>query len=143
LLRRLRHMTTACGARTSRLDYRAARIDDSPYRDSAVLVRDRPAREGLAHSNTGSRSTPRHSLHPSGPRPNRIRSRSDELAAGFWPRNVTAFIVRLGAAFAVYAETHSSASIRRFWSTWNTLCTFLYTAELLDSWRRGREPGAG
>jgi hypothetical protein len=82
-------------------------------------------------------------LRPSGPRPNRIRSRSGELAAGFWPLNVAAFIVSLGAAFAVYAETHSSASIRRFWSTWNTLCTFLYTAELLDSWRRGREPGAG
>src|ERR1700724_3668412 len=37
----LRHMTAACGARTSRLDYRAARIDDSPHGDSAVLVRDR------------------------------------------------------------------------------------------------------
>ncbi|SOJ56970.1 Tyrosine recombinase XerD [Mycobacterium simulans] len=37
----------------------------------------------------------------------------------------------LRAAFAVYAETHSPASIRRCWSTWNTLCTFLYTTELL------------
>jgi len=40
---------------------------------------------------------------------------------------------KLRAAFAAYAETHSSASIRRSWSTWNTLCTFLYTAELLDA----------
>ncbi|MEE6140768.1 tyrosine-type recombinase/integrase [Mycobacterium sp. 050128] len=39
----------------------------------------------------------------------------------------------LRAAFAVYAETHSPASIRRCWSTWNTLCTFLFTAELLDA----------
>jgi len=38
---------------------------------------------------------------------------------------------RLRAAFAAYAENHSAASIRRCWSTWNTLCTFLYTAELL------------
>lgn len=39
----------------------------------------------------------------------------------------------LRAAFAAYADTHSAASIRRCWSTWNTLCTFLYTAELLDA----------
>jgi site-specific recombinase XerD len=39
----------------------------------------------------------------------------------------------LRAAFAVYAETHSAASIRRCWSTWNTLCTYLFTAELLDA----------
>jgi site-specific recombinase XerD len=39
----------------------------------------------------------------------------------------------LRAAFAAYAHTHSSASIRRCWSTWNTLCTYLFTAELLDA----------
>lgn len=39
----------------------------------------------------------------------------------------------LRAAFAVYAETHSSAAIRRCWSTWNTLCTFLYTAGVFDA----------
>lgn len=39
----------------------------------------------------------------------------------------------LRAAFAAYAETHSAASIRRCWSTWNTICTFLYTAELIDA----------
>lgn len=37
------------------------------------------------------------------------------------------------AAFAAYAETHDAASIRRCWSTWNTLCTFLYTAEKLKA----------
>lgn len=37
------------------------------------------------------------------------------------------------AAFAVYADTHSAASIRRCWSTWNTLCAFLFTAELLEA----------
>lgn len=39
----------------------------------------------------------------------------------------------LRSAFAVYAEAHSPASIRRCWSTWNTLCTFLFTAELLEA----------
>lgn len=39
----------------------------------------------------------------------------------------------LRAAFAVYAETHSAAAIRRCWSTWNTLCTFLYTARALEA----------
>jgi integrase/recombinase XerC len=34
-------------------------------------------------------------------------------------------------AFATYAETHEAASIRRCWSTWNVLCSYLYTAELL------------
>ena len=37
------------------------------------------------------------------------------------------------SAFAAYADSHSAASIRRCWSTWNTLCTFLFTAELLDA----------
>lgn len=39
----------------------------------------------------------------------------------------------LRAAFALYAETHSPASIRRCWSTWNVLCTYLFMAELLDA----------
>jgi integrase/recombinase XerC len=34
-------------------------------------------------------------------------------------------------AFADYAQDHEAASIRRCWSTWNVLCTFLYTGELL------------
>jgi integrase/recombinase XerC len=35
------------------------------------------------------------------------------------------------AAFATYAHDHEAASIRRCWSTWNVLCTFLYTGEQL------------
>jgi integrase/recombinase XerC len=35
------------------------------------------------------------------------------------------------AAFAAYAQAHEAASIRRCWSTWNVLCTFLYTGEQL------------
>jgi len=34
-------------------------------------------------------------------------------------------------AFAAYARDHEAASIRRCWSTWNVLCTFLYTGEVL------------
>jgi integrase/recombinase XerC len=37
----------------------------------------------------------------------------------------------LRTAFAQFAETHEAASIQRCWSTWNVLCTFLYTAELI------------
>ena len=37
----------------------------------------------------------------------------------------------LRSAFAEYARTHEAASIRRCWSTWNVLCTFLFTAELI------------
>jgi integrase/recombinase XerC len=36
-------------------------------------------------------------------------------------------------AFAQYAETHEAASIQRCWSTWNVLCTFLYTSELISA----------
>jgi integrase/recombinase XerC len=36
-------------------------------------------------------------------------------------------------AFATYARDHEAASIRRRWSTWNVLCTFLYTGELLTA----------
>jgi len=32
-----------------------------------------------------------------------------------------------------YASTHEPASIRRCWSTWNVLCQFLYTAELIPA----------
>jgi integrase/recombinase XerC len=37
------------------------------------------------------------------------------------------------AAFAAFASTHEAASIRRCWSTWNVLCDFLYTAELIPA----------
>jgi site-specific recombinase XerD len=36
-------------------------------------------------------------------------------------------------AFAAYARDHEAASIRRCWSTWNVLCTFLYTGEQLTA----------
>src|ERR1700758_1998026 len=36
-------------------------------------------------------------------------------------------------AFATYASTHEPASIRRCWSTWNTLCDFLYTAGFIPA----------
>ena len=39
----------------------------------------------------------------------------------------------LRAAFADYAATHRPASIRRCWSSWNVLCTFLYTGEAIGS----------
>jgi site-specific recombinase XerC len=55
------------------------------------------------------------------------RARIGELT----PAAITKEAMR--AAFGAYADTHSAASIRRCWSTWNTLCTFLFTAELLDA----------
>jgi integrase/recombinase XerC len=45
-------------------------------------------------------------------------------------------------AFAQYAETHSAASILRCWSTWNVLCTYLFTSELIAAipWRKWGAP---
>jgi integrase/recombinase XerC len=40
---------------------------------------------------------------------------------------------RMRAAFAAFASAHEPASIRRCWSTWNVLCEFLYTAELIEA----------
>lgn len=37
------------------------------------------------------------------------------------------------ATFARYAETHEAASIQRCWSTWNVLCAFLFTSELVPA----------
>jgi hypothetical protein len=34
-------------------------------------------------------------------------------------------------AFAQNAKTHEAATIQRCWSTWNVLCMFLYTSELI------------
>lgn len=42
------------------------------------------------------------------------------------PATITKEAMR--AAFAAYPDTHEPASIRRSWSTWNTLCAFLYTS---------------
>ena len=38
---------------------------------------------------------------------------------------------QIRAAFAAYADTHSPASIRRCWSTWNALCSYLFTSDLI------------
>lgn len=43
--------------------------------------------------------------------------------------DITSDTVR--AAFARFARNHEPASIRRCWSTWNVLCTYLYTADRL------------
>src|SRR4051794_25960162 len=40
---------------------------------------------------------------------------------------------QLRTGFAGYADTHEAASIRRCWSTWNVLCTYLFTAELIPA----------
>jgi len=52
-----------------------------------------------------------------------------ERIASLTPQEITKKSMR--QAFATYADTHEAASIRRCWSTWNTLCSFLFTAELL------------
>ena len=39
----------------------------------------------------------------------------------------------LRTAFSVFAQSHAAASIRRCWSTWNTLCDFLFSAELIPA----------
>lgn len=46
-------------------------------------------------------------------------------------RNITTEAMR--AAFAQFAATHEAASIQRCWSTWNVLCTYLYTSELIPA----------
>ena len=53
------------------------------------------------------------------------------LIAELTPDAITKEAMR--AAFAAYADSHAAASIRRCCSTWNTLCAFLYTSELLGS----------
>ena len=45
----------------------------------------------------------------------------------------TITIDTLRTAFARYAQSHQATSIQRCWSTWNVLCTFLFTAELIAS----------
>lgn len=55
------------------------------------------------------------------------RSQIDQLT----PADITKDAMR--AAFGTYAETHEPVTIRRCWSTWNTLCAFLHTSEILHS----------
>jgi integrase/recombinase XerC len=51
--------------------------------------------------------------------------------AALTPPNITKDSMR--QAFAAYAESHEASSIRRCWSTWNTLCSYLFTADLLPA----------
>jgi len=37
------------------------------------------------------------------------------------------------AAFSIFADTHAKSSIRRCWSTWNSLCVYLYSDELIPA----------
>jgi site-specific recombinase XerD len=37
----------------------------------------------------------------------------------------------LRTAFSIFAESHAGTSIRRCWSTWNTVRTWLYSSELI------------
>jgi integrase/recombinase XerC len=43
-------------------------------------------------------------------------------------------------AFAAYAESHEAASIRRCWSTWNTLCSRGGTGHARSARRRAAAP---
>jgi hypothetical protein len=56
---------------------------------------------------------------------------------GALPRWLESVVAQLGSkqsnAIRSYADTHEAASIRRCWSTWNTLCSFLFTADLLPT----------
>jgi integrase/recombinase XerC len=54
---------------------------------------------------------------------------SESPVAGMPLSAITTNLLR--TAFAGYATTHQAASIRRCWSTWNVLCTYLFTAELI------------
>lgn len=53
----------------------------------------------------------------------------EQPVAGMPMSAITTDLLR--TAFARYAATHEAASIRRCWSTWNVLCTYLFTAELI------------
>lgn len=59
-----------------------------------------------------------------------ITGRADEVAR-MALGDITTESMR--TAFAQYAQTHEAASIQRCWSSWNVLCTFLYTAELIGA----------
>jgi integrase/recombinase XerC len=54
---------------------------------------------------------------------------TDREPARLDPADITRDSMR--AAFAAFAVGHEAASIRRCWSTWNVLCTYLYTNEML------------
>ncbi len=56
------------------------------------------------------------------------------MVTGGDPARMEEIVITKGSmrtAFASYTYNHEVASIRRCWSTWNALCTFLYTDEQL------------
>src|SRR5258705_13479982 len=61
------------------------------------------------------------------------------LAAGADPSDLSRMSLgdittdSMRTAFAQYAQTHEAATIQRCWSTWNVLCTFLYTSEQIGA----------
>jgi|SRR5271166_3185161 len=60
---------------------------------------------------------------------------ADLLTAG-QPRDIALTDITkntMRAAFAAYASAYEPASIRRCWSTWNVLCEFTCTAELIPA----------
>lgn len=54
---------------------------------------------------------------------------TDGVPAGMVITDITRDSMR--RAFSTFARDHAATSIQRCWSTWNVLCTYLYTAELL------------
>jgi site-specific recombinase XerC len=60
-----------------------------------------------------------------------LLTRDPAQIAHLTPADITRDAIR--AAFAAYAETHEPATIRRCWSTWNTLCAFLQSSDRITS----------
>jgi integrase/recombinase XerC len=61
----------------------------------------------------------------------RIVADDPQQISALTPRSITKDSMR--QPFAAYAESHEAASIRRGWSTWNTLCCYLFTADLVPA----------
>lgn len=66
-------------------------------------------------------------------------ARVDELAAPMLtPADITTDTVR--DAFSRYAPSRSPATVRRCWSSWNALCTFLFEEQIIDTNPMARVP---
>ena len=68
-------------------------------------------------------------------RPTTCREGISPTPESSYPQWFSAFLAdrAMRAAFAAYAETHEPATIRRCWSTWNTLCAFLQTSDRITT----------
>jgi len=60
-----------------------------------------------------------------------LLTRDRAQMAHLTPADITRDAIR--AAFAAYAETREPATIRRCWSTWNTLCAFLQSSDRITT----------